>query len=475
MTRCTRTLYAAMCCVLWLPAFPSHGQAPAASQTAVSLIASPPGPAALLPTPEPADAEAAACALRRAGADAAAFRGIVVARSQTAGDPTLRDRLRAALPAEFSGLLLDLVPMPSRWDLIKRSAIAMGKHDVGAEAYQSCLELSLCLACSELCEIDRELWMVARGQALVRVVPATMDQDPRDPCGCAEHLRIACPMTGCDDPLRALWLTFHGPEYDVFARALKEQQGLIPVEEFTSRAVARARAEDSLWPTPEGDELRVSLPGREGTVAEVARELAALGGLEVEVAEAIGDSAVYCRCDDAYVTDALAALGAAVGGVLVKTDQGLSLTAPASLREQVCAAVPLELWASASLGGSERDLARLSATRDTWRAMAPQLADLRAGPLSMAQLDPEPRLALTHLVSVGAGGQFRRWLNNLPARDGAVPLWLLEQKMGPYQEYEVRAPTASCFFGGLEYLLVRCAIEGTEAIDFPLPPKEGKP
>ena len=78
-------------------------------------------------------------------------------------------------------------------------------------------------------------------------------------------------------------------------------------------------------------------------------------------------------------------------------------------------------------------------------------------------------------MAVAAGGQLRRWLTNLPGRDGQVPLWLLEQKMGPYREFEVRAPTSSCFFGGLEYLLVRCAIEGTEAIDFPLPPKEAKP
>lgn len=469
--RVTAVLMALWCLLLYVPDT-CCAQPPGAG---VSLITSPPEIAALLPDPQPQGAEAAACALRQAGADAAAFRDTVIARGQAAGEATLCDRVRSAIPADLSGFLLDMVPMASRWELIRKTAIAMGRHETGAEAYRACLEMSLALACGELSEIDRELWMLWQGRALVRVVSSEADQDPANPCGCSEHLRIACPKIDCDDPLSALWLTFHGPEYDGFARSLKDQQGLISLEEFTSRAVAKARSEDSLWPTLEGDELRVSIDGRESTVAQVTRELAALGGVKVDVAAPLSGRQVFCRCDHAYVTDALAGLAGALGAAIVRTDQGFALTTPETLCERVCAAAPLELWAAAALGGSERDLARLTASQDAWRAMAPQLGDLRARPLSVAELEPDARAALTHLVSVGAGGQFRRWLTNLPARDGAIPLWLLEQRMGPYYEYEVRAPTSSCFFGGLEYLLVRCAIEGTEAVDFPIPPKEAKP
>lgn len=444
------------------------GQALAAlcEAAAVGLVAS---PAALPDAPRDFSVEGvsvadAARALGDAyGVDCVAWRGLLLAQGRRVGG-SLAEALASVLSDQERQLLLrredDGTFQAQGWSLLPEAVVALATDVPQEHKYQAALHAAYWMAAPELGEMLRAESAADRGTLLVRIAAHEPTED--DPC--PEHLLLVTPRLNAEASGRALRTYWHGPDYDQFAEALAKQKGMIPLDEFVRRLVAAAREREDPFHDDVTLSTNVSFDG-EGRLAEVADGLSGPAGLRLSADEALADARVTIKTADALLGDVLRALAYVTGGALVPGDQPQSyrIVSAGPVLERLLNALSPSAWAAVCSTTVERDILQQRLVRAVWDSLDPEaLTRLREQPRRLRSLPEVAQRPIRVLAHFAFARDFARWLNNLPVRDGAVPLWLYEDEEERF--YELRSPGCSEFIQGISYLQLKMRLTGQQAI-----------
>lgn len=150
-------------------------------------------------------------------------------------------------------------------------------------------------------------------------------------------------------------------------------------------------------------------------------------------------------------------------GTVAEPSAALEITGAQTLEDTLRLAQPLPLWTHGRLSRPARWWAEVQLRRHVWAVLG-ELDAPRAGGERLWLKDVDPRLAdaLRPYLAHQTGTQYDDWLQNLPARDGTVPLWLYYSKA--QREYELAAPSGSELLSGAAARRVDMVISGDEVI-----------
>jgi len=388
--------------------------------------------------------------------DVTMWRGILIAEPPVPG--TLRDHLRDAVTPDEAALLFR-PPDDGSYDTpgfeLVRGAIKALATEGHTDKSKPLLEqTALWRAGPELQQHIANVENALAGNVLVSMAPPEKWETERGDY-CAQHLVLLYPGSGDPkDVLGSQTARFHARGYDRFAETLKMERATIGREELVRRLVQRARAQED----PLGGDERLSLPvfvSGAITLTELARRAGETIGMRIDVEDALRDQKVFVEAEGVRAGDILhAAARLTRGAIALREEAGtVSLCWPGSALERVDTALPLPLWALAHLTSIEADLWCQEQTDSAWASlMEDQSEALARSPVRIESLGVQVRsLALYHFAR-----SYRLWTQNLPLRDGPVPLWLYERTDEPrFWGYELRAPGGSEFVKGIGYLLLK--------------------
>ena len=407
------------------------------------------------------------------GLECATWHGLLLA--EPAPPPELRSlaaRLRAAVdpavqPYLFQGpeVITREEPAPEILDAIR----VIVKGEQGPEAYAKLAHACYSIAAYELYGILAWADSLERGTILFHTQPVRPEQQvATDQCGCAGHLVVERPRRDGADPLESHLqrLTYHGAGYDPFAAALREQRGLIPVEEYVRRLLDRARAEETPFAEDERLDAPQALEEQSGPAAALLQRLAAGSGLLLQCSADRGAVELTTRTDPVPLRDLLVALARLTHGCLVQRDDGYEVAAGACAGDRLCAAAPLPMWVWAASTTVERDLLRQRHLEALWAMLTPAAPDGPLGPpVALRDLGGAAQRAAALLLWGDLGARLAEWAGDLP-RAGAGPgVWLYEIEG---EQYELRTWRAVEVVSGLSYLTLKAELSGTRSVPMPL-------
>ncbi|MBM3497712.1 MAG: hypothetical protein FJX74_03485 [Armatimonadetes bacterium] len=410
--------------------------------------------------------------------DVAVWRDILLAEpSQEPG--LLSDRLRSALTLEEAELLFrppdDGSYEAPGFEHVIEAVTGLARHGHTAENRSLLVRAALWRAAPELQQHLENLDACSTGRVLVQVEPVSdKARHAGDPC--AEHLRFLYPGSG--DPADLLMTqqsTFHGPEHDRFAEALKAERATIGREELVRRAIAQAVQEEDALGRPEAFNLGISVSLDMASLPVVVKALTAQTGLTVAMEPATEAALLTVVSETAQLGDLLQAAARLTGNVVAPEGDGHVVSAAETTLERLETALPLPLWALARATRTEADLWCLDHVRAAWESLTDEMCgSARSGPAAVGSLPP----TVGDLGEYDFCRRYRRWTQNLPLRDGPVPLWLYERPDDHrYWAYELRAPGGSEFIKGIGYMLIKAEVRGDPVFRIPCAPdaEEARP
>jgi len=408
--------------------------------------------------------------------DCVVYRGMILAGPRP-GEASLRQRLSSSIDRDLAEILFrprddgQSTNIPGYEYIL--DAVRVLYRDGNVSERQEMLTRAACwMAAPELSDILRYVDAFTEGKMLVRV----LDAEPTEEDPCSQHLGLTVPASGLGKDDHALPVIFHGPSYDKFALMLQEAHGIIPLDEYTRRVIARAREMEDAFADDEALQKTVTIEVDQEMMAAVARRLADEVGCPLEVEDTLRGARVTAHVQDCSLRDFCLALGRVAGAAFIATEneKGYAWDVPRGPLEQLLAALPLPLWALVQMTTFERDQVRQEAVRAFWKALGPAMIESFRGKAGrVADIPPTAHLAVQQLAYVTFAAQFVQWSQNLPERNGKVPLWLYESEEAG--SFELAAPGGSEFVGGLAYLRLKWELTGQRVLRERIPPSERNP